>query len=86
MAIMDSLTPKYYEVLDLGIQRQNGDVVASYNVIIRNVLGNKMRIINLDSVLTAQERQAVAAIFQRDVEAFETATGLERWIPPEENV
>jgi len=80
---MDGLTPKYYEVLNLGMQRQDGDVVASYSIAIRNVLGNRMQIINLGSTLTEQERQAVVAIFQRDVAAFETVTGLTKWEEPE---
>ena len=84
MAILDELMPKYYKVLNLGMQRQNGEVVAVYDVAIRNVLGQRMAIISQGSPLTAQEQQAVVAIFQRDVAAFETATGLEKWIEPEE--
>jgi len=79
MAILDEITPRWYEVTKLGMQQQNGDVVAIYNIAIRNVLGNRMAIINQGSVLTVQEKQAVIAIFQRDVAAFEAATGLEGW-------
>lgn len=82
MAIMDKLTPRWYEILNLRMQRQDGDVVASYSIAIRNILGQRMVIINQGSVLTAQERQAVVAIFQRDVAAFEAATGLEKWEEP----
>lgn len=84
MAILDELTPAYYEVLNLGMQRQDGEVIAIYDVAIRNVLGQGMAIINRGSVLTEQERQAVVAIFQRDVTAFEAATGLEEWVEPPE--
>lgn len=83
MAIMDELTAHWYEVLELRMQHQNGKVTASYTIAIRNVLSQRMTIINCDSTLTAQERQAVVAIFQRDVAAFEAATGLEKWEEPE---
>ncbi len=83
MAILDELTPRYYEVLRLGMQRRDGEVVAAYDVAIRNILGHRMTIINPGSVLTEQERQTVAAIFLRDVAVFEAATGLEKWIEPE---
>ena len=85
MAILDELTPAYYEVLRLGMQRQDGEVAAIYDVAIRNVFGQRMAIINRGSVLTEQERQAVIAIFQRDVAAFEAATGLEEWEEPDES-
>lgn len=85
MAILDEITPKYYEVLNLTMQRQDGEVVATYQIMIRNVLGNPRRIINQGSVLTSQEKAAVVAIFQRDKAQFEAATGLEEWVEPEES-
>ena len=39
MAILDELTPAYYKVLRLGMQRQDGEVAAIYDIAIRNVLG-----------------------------------------------
>jgi len=84
MAILDSVTPTYYEVLTLSMERRNGDVVASYHVAIRNVNGNRMTIINPGSALTPQEKAAIVAIFQRDKDQFEAATGLQEWVPPEE--
>lgn len=84
MAILDKLTPKYYEVLRLGMQRQDGEVVAIYDIAIRSISGNTMQIINQSSVLTVPEKQAVVAIFLRDKEQFETATRLEEWVEPEE--
>ena len=82
MAILDELTPRWYEVLRLGMQRRDGEIAAIYDVAIRNVLGRRMAIMNRGSALTEQERQAIVAIFQRDVAAFEAATGLEKWIEP----
>lgn len=86
MAILDELTPRWYEVLRLGIQQQDSDVVAVYDIAIRNVLGNRMAIINRGSALTTQEKQAVAAIYRRDEAQFEAATGLEKWIEPTEEM
>ena len=83
MGILDELTPFWYEVLNLGMQRQDGEVVAIYDIAIRNVLGQRMKIINQGSVLTEQEKAAVAAIFRRDKAQFEAATGLEEWVEPE---
>lgn len=83
MAILDEITPKYYQPLTLGFERQGSDVVAVYNVMIRNVLGNEMKIINLASVLTPEEKAMAAAIYLRDEAQLEAATGLEKWIPPE---
>ena len=84
MAILDRVTPKYYRILTLGIERVDDNVVARYHIAIYNVNGNVMTHINQGSILTEQEEAAVVAIFQRDVEAFEAATGLEKWMPPEE--
>lgn len=83
MAILDEVTPGYYEVMRLGMQKQDGDVVAIYDIAIRNVSGNRMAIINQSSILTEQEKAAVAAIYLRDEAQFEAATGLEKWAPPE---
>lgn len=84
MAILDELTPKYYEVLRMGVQRVNGDVVAIYDVAIRNVNGNQMGTLDPGSVLTPEEKAMMTAIYLRDEEQFEAATGLEKWVPPEE--
>lgn len=82
MAILDELTPRWYEVLRLGMQRQDGDVIAIYDVAIRSVNGNRMGILNPSSVLTPGEKAAVVAIYLRDEAQFEAATGLEKWVEP----
>ena len=84
MTILDPITPAYYKVITLGMERVDDDVVARYHIAIYNVNGNLMTHINQGSVLTEQEKQAVRTIFQRDVEAFEAATGMEKWVEPEE--
>lgn len=85
MAILDSITPKYYEVLNLSFRRgSDGTVTAFYNVGIRSITGDMTKILSPSSTLTEEEKQAVAAIFLRDKAQFEAATGLEEWVPPEE--
>lgn len=84
MAPLDGLTPRWYEPLRLAIQRVNGDVVAIYDVGIRNVNGSQMGTLNPESVLTPEEKAMVAALYQRDLAQFEAATGLEQWVEPEE--
>lgn len=84
MAILDSITPKYYEPLTLGFEQQDGDVIARYNVAIRSVNGKRMTIVNPGSTLTLEEKAMVVAMYQRDLAQFEATTGLERWVPPEE--
>ena len=83
MAILDEFTPRWYEVIRLGMQKRDGNVVAIYDIAIYNVLRQRMGIINQSSVLTEQERQAVIAIYLRDEAQFEAATGLEKWEPEE---
>lgn len=84
MPLLNHLTPTQYEVRRMGIQRQDGQVVAIYDLMIRNADGDELDMMSLDSALTAQEKAAIAAIFARDQSQFETATGLTEWIPPEE--
>ena len=66
------------------MQRQDGEVVAVYDIAIYNVDNHRMAIINRGSTLTPQERQAVVAIFIRDKAAFEMATGLTEYVPSPE--
>ena len=84
MAILDSVTPTYYKVLTLNVERQGGEVVARYIVRIYSVNGTVMTHINANSTLTQEEKDMVIAMFQRDKTQFEAATGLQEWVPPEE--
>lgn len=77
MAILDSVTPTYYKMFTLDMERVDSDVIASYNIAIYNVNGNVMTRINYDSTLTPEEKTTILAILVRDKENFETATGLE---------
>jgi len=76
MAILDSVTPTYYEAITLNMERVNGDVAAKYNVAIYNAYGNVMTHISASSTLTPEEKAMVLAMYQRDIAQFEAATGL----------
>lgn len=83
MAILDPITPVYYQVLRMGIQQTETDVIAMYDVAIRNATGDRLAILNPDSTLTEEERQVIRDIFVRDKQQFEAATGLPEWTPEE---
>jgi len=84
MGLLDEFIPVYYQVRSMCHERNGGDVVTTYNVSLRNAAGNRMGTVNPGSVLTEQERQAIAAIFIRDKAQFEAATGLTEWKESEE--
>lgn len=78
--MLDEFIPKYYEVARLGVQiGSGGGVTAVYDIIIRNAEGKRIGSLNPTSVLTQQERAAIAAIFQRDKTEFETQSQLTEW-------
>ena len=84
MTFIDDLIPVYYELTRIGIQRSNGDVVAIADMKILNAEGRQLITHNPQTTLTTQEKQALGAFVNRELGAFETATGLTEWIPPEE--
>ncbi len=84
MSFIDDLIPKFYELTRIGIQRENGDVVAIADMRILNADGRQLITHNPQTTLTTQEKQALAGFVNRELAAFETATGLTEWIPPEE--
>lgn len=81
MTLIDHLTPTYYKVLRMEVQRGD-EVVAVYSVAILNAQGEHLDRLGLDVSLTAQETADLAAIFTRDKDAFETNTGLTEWVEP----
>jgi hypothetical protein len=83
MSLIDHLTPTYYRVLRLGIQKSEGSVVALYDVQVLNADGQPLDTVHPASELTPQERSAIAAIVARDQAAFEANTGLTEWEEPE---
>ena len=84
MGLIENLTPVYFILTRVGIQRSNGDVVAIADMQILNADGKQLATHNPSTTLTPQEKQVLAAFVNRELEAFETATGLTEWIPPEE--
>jgi len=79
VGILDSITPKYYKVITLKMERQNGEVAAKYHVRIYSVNGTVMTHMNPSSELTEEERDMIITMYQRDTAQFEAATGLEPW-------
>ncbi len=78
MSLINYLTPIYYRVLRMGIQRDDG-VSATYDIAILNADGHQLDTLALSSAFTPQEKAAVAAIFLRDQTQFEANTGLAEW-------
>lgn len=83
MNIIDDLTPKHYELLRIGVKRNNGDVVAVAHMKILNAAGTQLIKHAPSATLTTQEKQALATFVNRELSAFETATGLTEWVEPE---
>lgn len=84
MGLIADLTPVYYTLVRIGIQRTNGDVVAVADLRILNADGGVLCHHNPSTTLTPQEKQALGNFVNREMAAFETATGLTEWIEPEE--
>ncbi len=83
MSFIDDLIPVYYELTRIGIQRKNGDVVAIADMRILNADGRQLITHNPSTTLTTQEKQALGEFVNRELAAFETATGLTEWVDPE---
>jgi len=78
MSAIDYLTPAYYKVLRMGVER-DAETVAIYDVLILNADGKPLDRLSLTASLTAQEKAGLAAIFLRDKAVFEANTGLTEW-------
>jgi hypothetical protein len=79
MSIVDKLTPVYYKILRLGIQREGGEIVATYDLAILNAAGQRIGTDTPSSALSSETKAALAAEFNADKAAYEAATGLEEW-------
>ena len=84
MGLIQDLTPVYYRLTRIGIQRQNGDVVAVADMQILNADGKQLVTHNPSTTLTPQEKQALAAFVNRELAAFAQATGLTEWVESKE--
>lgn len=78
MAILDNLQPTYYKVREMAVTRDGG-IGISYTVEILGANGHRIGQVYPVASLTTQERSAIVAIYQRDKDDFETATGLTEW-------
>lgn len=82
MGIIADLTPVYYRLVRIGIQRTDGDVEAIADMQILNADGEVLATRNPSTTLTTQEKQALAAFVNRELAAFEAATGLTEYVEP----
>ena len=79
MGIINNLTPKHYRMVRVGIQRQGTDVVAIADLQILNADGRVLGTHSPQTTLTSAEKQALAGFVNREMAAFEAATGLTEW-------
>lgn len=84
MSIIEELTPVYYKLLRIGLQQKNGNVIAIADMHILNADGRVLATHNPSTTLTTAEKQALAGFVNRELAAFEAATGLIKWVEPEE--
>lgn len=80
MGLIADLTPVYYRMVRIGIQRDDNDVVAVADLQILNEERRVLCMYNPSTTLTLQEKQALGAFVTRELGAFEAATGLTEWI------
>lgn len=83
MSIIDDLTPVYYRLMRIGLQRDGLDVVAIADLTILNAEGTVLTTHNPSTTLTPAEKQALAGFVNRELAAFETTTGLTEWVEEE---
>jgi len=78
MGLINDLTPKYYRMTRIGIQRQGTDVVAIADLQILNADGRILGTHSPQTTLTPEEKQILAGFVNREMVAFEAA-GLTEW-------
>ena len=80
--ITEKLTPKTYELIRIGLQREGADVVALADLRIRNAADETLMIDNPSTTLTPSEKSVLAAFVNRELALFEASSGLTEWVPP----
>lgn len=83
MGLIADLIPVYYTLIRVGIQRANGNVVAIADLRILNADSRILCHHNPSTALTPQEKQVIGNFVNREMAAFEAATGLTEWEEPE---
>ena len=84
MSIVTDLTPTQYSLIRIGLQQEGTKVVAIADMWIYNAAGRRLATHNPGTTLTTNEKQVLAGFVNRELAAFEAATGLTKYIPPEE--
>ena len=79
MALVADLTPVYYRLTRIGVQRSGSTVIAIADMQILNANGRQLATHNPSTTLTQAEKQALAGFVNRELAAFEAATGLIEW-------
>lgn len=83
MSFIDDLTPMFYKLVRVGIQRDDdGNVVAIADVLILGENGGQLVTRHPSTTLTSQEKTALGNFLNRELGRFETATGLTEWVEP----
>lgn len=84
MGIVADLTPTQYELIRIGLQREETEVVAIADMWIYNADGRRLTTHDPSTTLTQNEKQVLAGFVNRNLAAFEAASGLTKYVPPEE--
>lgn len=85
MSIIEDLTPKHFKLMRFAIQREEGGAVLLSDVLILNAAGEQLRTVHPTPTITPQEKQGLKGIIDRNLAAYETATGLTEWVEPEDS-
>jgi hypothetical protein len=86
MSIVTDLTPTQYSLIRIGLQQDDTGVVAIADIRIYNADGQQLATHNPSTTLTTNEKQVLAGFVNRELAAFEAATGLTKYVPPEEPI
>ena len=84
MFVITDLTPTHYSLTRIGLQHEGTSVVVIADMFIYNVDGRRLTTHNPSTTLTQNEKQVLAGFVNRELAAFEAATGLTKYVPSEE--
>jgi hypothetical protein len=79
MGLIEDLTPVYYKLLRIGVQKEGSTVTAVGDMNIMNADGTVLVTHNPSTTLTPQEKTLLRNWVDRELTAFENATGLQEW-------
>lgn len=86
MSVITDLTPTQYELIRVGIQRDETEITAIADIRIYNADDRAMVIHNLNITSTPDEKQMLTRLIDRELGAFETRDKLTKYVPPKEEV